>query len=172
MIDLKKVRDDIEGYKVICKKKGKKIDVEAILAKDDQRKEFQQKIDAMKFQQKELGAKKDFEWAKALKGEIQWREDQYQKIVEELNKLPGVSCIKPKGAFYVFPNITKTGLTSQEFADLMLERAGVALCPGNFFGENGNGYVRLCYANSMENIIKGMKKMKEVLEKRKSEPDY
>lgn len=61
MIDLKKVRDDIEGYKIICQKKGKQVDVLAILAKDDQRKEFQQKIDAMKFQQKELGAKKDFE---------------------------------------------------------------------------------------------------------------
>lgn len=86
MIDLKKVRDDIEWYKAICQKKWKQIDVEAILAKDDQRKELQLKVDTMKFQQKQLWAKKDFEWAKALKGEIQWLEDQYQKIIEELNK--------------------------------------------------------------------------------------
>jgi seryl-tRNA synthetase len=86
MIDLKKVRDDIEGYKKICQQKGKKIDVEAILAKDDQRKEFQKKIDAMKFQQKELAAKKDYEGAKALKGDIQWLEEQYATIVAELDK--------------------------------------------------------------------------------------
>jgi len=61
MIDLKKVRDDIEGYKKICQHKGKKIDVEGILAKDDQRKEFQQKIDSKKHEQKELAAKKDYE---------------------------------------------------------------------------------------------------------------
>jgi seryl-tRNA synthetase len=71
MIDLKKVRDDIAAYKIICEKKGKQIDVEAILAKDDQRKEFQQKIDVMKFQQKELAAKKEYDSAKALKTEIQ-----------------------------------------------------------------------------------------------------
>ena len=85
MIDLKKVRDDIPGYKLICKNKGKNIDVDIILAKDDQRKEFQQKIDAMKFQQRELGNKKDYEGAKALKGEIQELEDQYEKILADLN---------------------------------------------------------------------------------------
>lgn len=86
MIDLKKVRDDVEGYKKICQQKGKKIDIDAILAQDDQRKEFQQKIDMMKHQQKELAAKKDYDGAKALKGEIQWLEDQYQIIVTELDK--------------------------------------------------------------------------------------
>ncbi|MFA4915044.1 MAG: pyridoxal phosphate-dependent aminotransferase [Syntrophales bacterium] len=86
-------------------------------------------------------------------------------IVKELNKLPGIKCLKPKGAFYVFPNIKGTGLTSQEFADLMLEKAGVALCPGHYFGENGEGYVRLCYANSILNIKAGIQKMSEVLQK-------
>jgi len=71
MIDLKKVRDDVEAYKLICQHKGKKINVDAILLKDDQRKEFQQKIDTMKHQQKELAAKKEYDDAKALKGEIQ-----------------------------------------------------------------------------------------------------
>jgi seryl-tRNA synthetase len=85
MIDLKKVRDDIAAYKIICEKKGKQIDVEAIFAKDDQRKEFQQKIDVMKFQQKELAAKKEYDSAKALKTEIQWLEQQYDTIVKELN---------------------------------------------------------------------------------------
>ena len=86
MIDLKKVRDDVVWYKLICKNKGKDIDVDWILAKDDKRKEFQQKIDTLKFQQRELGEKKEYEWAKALKVEIQWLEEKYQKIVTELDK--------------------------------------------------------------------------------------
>ena len=85
MIDLKKVRDDIEGYKLICQKKGKQIDVEGILMKDDQRKEFQQKIDTLKHQQKELAAKKDYDGAKALKTEIQALEEQYEAVVKALN---------------------------------------------------------------------------------------
>lgn len=86
MIDLKKVRDDIAAYKLICKHKGKNIDVDAILAKDDKRKEFQKEIDALKFQQKELGAKKDYNAAKALKGDIQKLEDEYTTLVADLDK--------------------------------------------------------------------------------------
>ncbi len=86
MIDIKKVRDDVTAYKLICENKKKNIDVDGILIKDDQRKEFQQKIDALKFQQRELAAKKDYDGAKALKSEIQWLEDQYQIIVNELDK--------------------------------------------------------------------------------------
>lgn len=85
-------------------------------------------------------------------------------IVKGLNTLPGVTCLKPKGAFYVFPNIKKTGLTSEEFAELMLNKGGVALTPGNYFGEQGEGYVRLCYANSIETINKAIEKMRNVLE--------
>lgn len=84
MIDVKKIRDDVAGYKKICVSKGKDIDVYAILAQDDQRKELQQQIDAMKFQQKELAAKKDYEGAKALKGTIQALEDQYEVLVKQL----------------------------------------------------------------------------------------
>ncbi|MCK5608081.1 pyridoxal phosphate-dependent aminotransferase [Candidatus Pacearchaeota archaeon] len=85
-------------------------------------------------------------------------------IVEGLNSLPGVTCLKPNGAFYVFPNIKKTGLTSEEFAELMLNKAGVALTPGNYFGNQGEGYVRFCYANSIETINKAIDKMRTVLE--------
>jgi len=87
-------------------------------------------------------------------------------IVEGLNSLPGISCIKPQGAFYTFPNIKGTGLASEQFANLLLEKAGVAVCPGNYFGEHGEGYVRFCYANSIENINKGIEKMREVLKTR------
>ena len=94
--------------------------------------------------------------------------DEFRKrrdvIVEELNKLPGIRCLRPKGSFYVFPNIKGTKLTSQEFSDLMLEKAEVAVCPGHYFGENGEGYVRLCYANSIVKIKEGMRRMRKVLQ--------
>lgn len=84
-------------------------------------------------------------------------------IVSGLNTLPDVRCVKPKGAFYAFPNIRSTGMTSQQFTDLMLEEAGVAVAPGTIFGENGEGYVRLCYANSLENIGMGIERMRYAL---------
>jgi len=84
-------------------------------------------------------------------------------MVEGLNSLPGITCLKPKGAFYVFPNITKTGLTSEEFADFMLHQAGIALAPGSIFGEYAQGYARLCYANSLENIKHAIDRMRKAL---------
>jgi aspartate aminotransferase len=87
-------------------------------------------------------------------------------IVSGLNSLKGISCLSPKGALYVFPNITQTGWTSEEFADVMLSDAGVALAPGPIFGQHAEGFVRLCYANSIEYTNKAIKKMRPVLEKR------
>jgi aspartate/methionine/tyrosine aminotransferase len=87
-------------------------------------------------------------------------------LVEELNKIPDISCLKPEGAFYVFCNITKTGMTSGEFADFMLDKAKVSLLPGTSFGQYGEGYVRLTYANSIENIKEGVRRIKEALENR------
>ncbi len=73
-------------------------------------------------------------------------------LVDGLNKIPGLSCRMPQGAFYVFPNITSFGKTSTWIADYLLDQAGVALLSGTSFGENGEGYLRLCFANSLENI--------------------
>ncbi|MBU0983031.1 MAG: pyridoxal phosphate-dependent aminotransferase [candidate division Zixibacteria bacterium] len=87
-------------------------------------------------------------------------------IVAGLNKLPGVTCLKPEGAFYVFPNITGTGISSQEFADIMLDRAGVACLSGTAFGEYGEGYVRFSYANSVENIEEALRRIGKVLAER------
>jgi len=89
-------------------------------------------------------------------------------IVEGLNSLPGVHCLSPQGAFYVFPNITQTGWTSEEFADAMLSEAGVAVVPGPIFGEYAQGYVRFCYANSIENTNEAVEKMRPVLKKKLS----
>lgn len=87
-------------------------------------------------------------------------------MVDGLNSLPGVTCLKPKGAFYVFPNIKRTGLSSDEFVELMLSKAGVALVSGPIFGEYAEGYVRLCYANSIETINKAIERMRVVLGER------
>ncbi|MBN1451251.1 MAG: pyridoxal phosphate-dependent aminotransferase [Anaerolineales bacterium] len=92
---------------------------------------------------------------------------EYQRrrgvTVDGLNAIPGFTCQVPQGAFYVFPNITGTGMGSTELANLILEKAGVALLPGNSFGEYGEGYLRLSYANSIENIEKGLDKIRAVI---------
>lgn len=87
-------------------------------------------------------------------------------LVEGLNNIPGIKCVKPEGALYAFPNISGTGMTSDEFADFALEKAGVALLPGNNFGEHGEGYVRLCYVNTLKNIELAINKLKQAIKER------
>ncbi len=89
-------------------------------------------------------------------------------VVEGLNKLPGISCATPKGAFYAFPNIKRTGWKAKALASSLLEDAGVAIIGGPDFGILGEGYVRLSYANSTENILKALDRMGEFLSNRKA----
>jgi aspartate aminotransferase len=84
-------------------------------------------------------------------------------IVAGLNQIPGFRCLLPKGAFYVFPNIEGTGRTSQELADYLLDEAGVALLSGTCFGGYGEGFLRLSYANSEENITKALERIEDAL---------
>src|SRR5690606_31524031 len=84
-------------------------------------------------------------------------------VVEGLNDLPGVSCITPKGAFYAFPNVSKTGWKAKKLASELLDDAGVALIGGPDFGVLGEGYIRLSYANSEENILRALERMKAFL---------
>ena len=77
-------------------------------------------------------------------------------ITDGLRSIPGIKCPEPEGAFYVFPNIQETGLSSKEFEERAMNEAGVALLSGSAFGEFGEGYVRLSYANSQENIQKAL----------------
>ncbi|MFE1599117.1 pyridoxal phosphate-dependent aminotransferase [Methylobacterium sp. ID0610] len=84
-------------------------------------------------------------------------------VVEGLNRLPGVSCITPKGAFYAFPNIARTGWKAKALASALLEEAGVATIGGPDFGVHGEGYLRLSYANSAENILRALERMGEFL---------
>jgi aspartate aminotransferase len=89
-------------------------------------------------------------------------------LVEGLNKLPGVSCATPKGAFYAFPNIKRTGWKAKPLASALLDEAGVAIIGGPDFGILGEGYVRLSYANSTENIVKALGRMGEFLKTREA----
>ncbi|HKU54266.1 MAG TPA: pyridoxal phosphate-dependent aminotransferase [Rhizomicrobium sp.] len=89
-------------------------------------------------------------------------------VVEGLNKLPGVSCIIPKGAFYAFPNIKQTGWKAKPLANALLDETGVALIGGPDFGILGEGYLRLSYANSAENILRALGRMGDFLATRKA----
>ncbi|GJM20278.1 MAG: aminotransferase [Planctomycetota bacterium] len=84
-------------------------------------------------------------------------------IVDGLNALPGVTCLKPRGAFYVFPNIRDTGLSSKELETRLLDEAGVACLSGTSFGQHGDGYLRFSYANSVANIEEALKRFGEFL---------
>jgi aspartate/methionine/tyrosine aminotransferase len=84
-------------------------------------------------------------------------------IVDGLNAIDGFSCHKPRGAFYVFPNITGTGRTSKQLENLLMDEAGVAVLSGTSFGEYGEGYIRLSYANSQDNIRKALERIAGVV---------
>jgi len=86
-------------------------------------------------------------------------------IVAGLNRLPGFSCTVPSGAFYAFPNVSKTGMSSRELADLLLYEAGVACLSGTAFGAYGEGYLRFSYANSLANIEEALSRIAKVSER-------
>ncbi len=92
----------------------------------------------------------------AMRQEFLRRRDM---VVAKLNTIPGVRCEMPKGAFYAFPNISGTGLSEREFADRLLQEAGVAVLAGTAFGQYGAGYLRLSYANSTENLTEALNRM-------------
>ena len=73
-------------------------------------------------------------------------------VVDGLNAIPGISCVEPAGAFYAFPDISGTGLAARDLQDRLLEEAGVAMLAGTAFGAYGEGYMRVSYANSQENL--------------------
>lgn len=98
----------------------------------------------------------------AMKAEFHRRRD---RIVAGLNAIPGISCVKPHGAFYVFPNITGLGLKSEEIATRCLDEAGVAVLSGTAFGKHGQGYLRLSYANSLPNIEKALSRIETLARK-------
>ena len=84
-------------------------------------------------------------------------------IVDGLNELPGFRCHKPKGAFYVFPNIEGVGKSSKDMENFLMNEAGVAVLAGTSFGQFGEGYIRLSYANSQDNIRRALDKISAAL---------
>ena len=96
----------------------------------------------------------------AMVAEFRRRRDA---IVDGLRAIPGFTCARPKGAFYVFPNITRTGYGSKALADKLLDQGGVACLSGTAFGEFGEGHLRFSYANSMENIQEALRRIASVV---------
>jgi len=93
-----------------------------------------------------------------MSAEFKRRRDAFVAV---LNRIKGFSCRMPKGAFYTFPNITKTGWPSKKLADALLEQAGVACLSGTAFGEYGEGYLRFSVANSLENLNKALARIED-----------
>jgi aspartate/methionine/tyrosine aminotransferase len=96
--------------------------------------------------------------------EFQRRRDA---IVDGLNSIPGLRCHRPHAAFYVFPNITETGMTSQEAADYLLYECGVACLSGTAFGAHGEGFIRFSYANSIDQINEALNRIKDGLARKR-----
>ena len=91
--------------------------------------------------------------------------DQRRAVIHrELNDIPGFRCVLPKGAFYAFPNVEGTGIPSRELEDRLLNEAGVACLSGTSFGHLGEGFMRFSYANSIENIQEGLRRVRECLQ--------
>ena len=86
-------------------------------------------------------------------------------IVDGLNAIDGITCIKPLGSFYVFPNVTQLPLPCEELADYLMDEVGVALLPGTAFGKYGDGYLRLSYANSLDNIKDALSRIESAISK-------
>jgi aspartate aminotransferase len=86
-------------------------------------------------------------------------------LVPRLNAIPGMQCRMPQGAFYVFPNVSAFGKRSDWLANYLLEEAGVAVLPGTAFGKNGEGYLRISFANSLENILEAVESIAQALSK-------
>ncbi len=107
----------------------------------------------------------------AIEGPQEWVEEKRQtlmrkrdKMVEALDDISGIECQKPPGAFYAFPNITGTGMDSQEFTDKMMREQGVAVVPGTAFGSRGEGHVRLTFSVPDDEIEEGIKRIRNELE--------
>jgi aspartate aminotransferase len=99
----------------------------------------------------------------ATQGMVAAFRERRDVIVDGLNRIPGFRCAQPAGAFYVFPNVEDTGMSSKAVADYLLEEAGVAVLGGAGFGRYGEGYIRLSYANSIANIQRALERIEQAV---------
>jgi aminotransferase len=104
-------------------------------------------------------------------GDVQRMLSEYSRrrevIIRGLNQI-GLKCHEPKGAFYAFPSIKVTGMTSDEFTENLLKEEKVIVMPGNLFGCQGEGYVRCCYATSLSNIEEALRRMSRFVEQHRA----
>jgi aminotransferase len=91
-------------------------------------------------------------------------DERRRVLVEGFNRL-GMTCFEPRGAFYAFPSIAHTGMSDEEFCELLLKEDRVALVPGSAFGESGRGFIRASYASSLENIQEALYRLENFLER-------
>ena len=100
-------------------------------------------------------------------GDVERMNAEYAKrrdlLMSMIDDTPNVSCVRPKGAFYAFVNVKKTGMSSVEFAEMLLEKKGVVVAPGSAFGRACEGFVRISYATSIENVTEGMSRIQEFI---------
>ena len=89
-------------------------------------------------------------------------------IVDSLNRM-GLSCFDPQGAFYVFPSIQSTGLSSEEFCERLLRSQKVAVVPGSAFGASGEGFVRISYSYSVDHLVEALKRIERFLQELKAQ---
>ena len=105
--------------------------------------------------------------------EVKTMVEEYQRrrdyAVQAVNAIDGLSCLSPKGAFYIFINCRALGISSADLSDYLLENAKIALVPGSVFGPGGEGYLRMSFANSYENIVEGCARLKDAVETLKKE---
>ncbi|MFH0860335.1 MAG: pyridoxal phosphate-dependent aminotransferase [Candidatus Altiarchaeota archaeon] len=113
----------------------------------------------------QYAALKAFDCKKHVRSMVAEYDRRRKLLVKGLNELKGISCIMPKGAFYAFPNIRETRMSSEDFAQRLLKEAGVAVVPGSTFGDSGEGYVRCSYSVSKENIIEALVRMERFASK-------
>lgn len=104
-----------------------------------------------------------FEYGDYVRDMIKSYDARRRLLVKGLNELPGISCITPKGAFYAFPNIKETKMTSEKFAERLLKEGGVAIVPGSSFGGSGEGYIRCSYSVSRESISEALGRMEKFM---------
>jgi len=105
-----------------------------------------------------------FDCKKEVKRMVSEYDRRRRLLVDGLNSIDKISCVKPKGAFYTFPNIKKTGLSSLEFSERLLEEANVAVVPGSTFGDGGEGHIRCSYSVSLETIKEAISRIREFTE--------
>ena len=94
--------------------------------------------------------------------------DEYRRrrdlFVDGLNQIPGISCLSPRGAFYAFPNVSELPVGADDFADYLLEQAGVATLPGSAFGSHGQDHLRMCFAAGVEDLQEGLERIRMAAE--------